>query len=288
MKIEYQDSIDRFLLNRMSDEERKSFEARCAENEELKDQFEHTKKVRTVISARSRILEMVQKWDEEYDAEEQAEKEKRASRVAREKRLIIYWLSGIAAVFVVGFFLSSTITFPDSDEIGNNVSLNHKNNETDRGDSTIDSLTTEKGEENLLAKNELGDSETKDVEKEEHNQVNQKVISNTGNDNIVMSSSTDNEKYEMDLQNIEAELQKIAEETKQNESKFASKSIDQDIYDTTAKLLKYQADQLLWKKVQILLVLSRTEEAISMLEEMRKARGKFQRKSDSLYHELKK
>ena len=63
MKLEYQDNIDRYLMGQMSGKERESFETKCTENPELNEQLEHTRKVRTVISARSRILEMVQKWD---------------------------------------------------------------------------------------------------------------------------------------------------------------------------------------------------------------------------------
>ena len=96
MRLEYQDNIDRYLLGRMSDEERKSFEIKCAGNQELKEQLEHTRDVRTVISERSKMLAKIQEWDDEYDVKK---------KMASHKTTWVYWLSGIAAILVIGFFL---------------------------------------------------------------------------------------------------------------------------------------------------------------------------------------
>ena len=324
MRLDYQDSIDRYLLNRMSDKERKSFEAKCAEAPELKNQLEHTRKVRMAISARSRILEQVQKWDEEYEAEEQAAKGKTAEeksikvvmdktakiaelkatkfteekderKNARKKRLYVYWLSGIAAVFVIGFFLYPTL-LPKPEESGNLVSMNQDDITMPHSHSTVNGTIESPGrkeeQENLLAKNDVEKKETKEskmkVEKETMSPLNQEHVFSFGKEDIVKASPSDKDESMKDLKKVEEEIQELIEKTKQNDQQYASGAIDQDIYETMAKLLKYQTDQLLWRKAKILHELNRTAEAITILDEIRKTKGLFQNRADSLYKELTK
>lgn len=287
MKIDYQDSIDRYIMGQMSDKERESFETKCAENPELKEQLEHTRKVRTVISARSRILEMVQKWDEDYEAENKATEVNIKTKVVREKKLVLYWLSGIAAVFVVGFFLFSAIHFPESEKPGNTISMNQKDDDMYKSDNTTDSIEEKVGQENLLAKSDLGGKEKKkeSIEKGEENMdpINQNSVYSFGNESFKMEGSTEKDEYVKELIIIDVELQKIIEKTEQNDQLYSVESVDKEGYEKTAKNLKNQADQFLWKKARILIALNRKSEALTILDEMRKTKGKFQNKADSLY-----
>ena len=96
MKIEFQDHIDDYLLNRMSEEDRIAFELQISENEELREQYEFTKTVQTAMKSRNEKLEKMNAWDKE------------ASRTNKRSftRKLIYGVSGMAAVFVVGVFVA--------------------------------------------------------------------------------------------------------------------------------------------------------------------------------------
>ena len=108
MKIEFQDRIDDYLLDRMSDEERKKFEADAAEDEELKEQLQFTETVQQAIKSRNEKLAAMEEWKNDYVWEET----RSASRSSG--RGIFYWISGIAAVFVVGFFLIQNLYVANS------------------------------------------------------------------------------------------------------------------------------------------------------------------------------
>lgn len=97
MKIEYQDRIDDYLLNRMSDEERKCFEMEAASDAELQEQLTFTKDVQYIMKSRNDKLAKLKEW--EY---------KDQVAVAKPHptyRRYLYWLSGIAALFMVVFLL---------------------------------------------------------------------------------------------------------------------------------------------------------------------------------------
>ena len=127
MKIEYQDRIDDYLLGRMSDEERKRFESDAAEDSELKDQLNFTETVQRATRSRNEKLAAMEKWKDDYVWEDERvaaasasehrptgsgydycpapTMESRRAGSSSPFKKIFYWASGIAAVFVVGFFL---------------------------------------------------------------------------------------------------------------------------------------------------------------------------------------
>ena len=96
MKEEYQDRIDNYLLGRMSEAERVSFERDLNLDDKLKEQYEFTKAVKNALMM-EKIEEDISRWDQEYVKEK--------SKKPKSQRRVFYWISGIAAVFVVGFFL---------------------------------------------------------------------------------------------------------------------------------------------------------------------------------------
>lgn len=126
MKINYQDRIDAFLLHRMSDEERMAFENEVNSDMELQEQLSFTEDVQQTLKSRNEKLAKMEEWQGDYEWEEEpsvaAAAEYRATgsgydycsapsmdeprSMSRSSGLkIIYWISGIAAMFVVGFFL---------------------------------------------------------------------------------------------------------------------------------------------------------------------------------------
>lgn len=96
MKEEYQDRIDNYLLGRMSEAERVSFERDLNLDDKLKEQYEFTKAVKNALMM-EKIEEDISRWDQEYVKEK--------SKKPKSQRRAFYWISGIAAMFVVGFFL---------------------------------------------------------------------------------------------------------------------------------------------------------------------------------------
>ena len=127
MKIDFQDRIDDYLLDRMSDEERKSFESDAAEDAELKEQLQFTETVQQATKSRNEKLAAMAEWKDDYEWEEDwvvaaSDAEYRAtgsgydycptptieesrSMPRSSGRRIFYWISGIAAVLIVGVFV---------------------------------------------------------------------------------------------------------------------------------------------------------------------------------------
>lgn len=99
MKIEFQDKIDNYLLNRMPQNERRAFEKEMDGNEELQEQLKFTKNVRSILESRNEKLAKMKKWDEDEQIQVSG----------RSRRTWGYAISGIAAVFIMGFFLFSAV-----------------------------------------------------------------------------------------------------------------------------------------------------------------------------------
>lgn len=97
MKIEYQDRIDDYLLDRMSDEERKSFEVEATSNKELQEQLTFTQDVQHVIKTRNEKLAKLKEWE--------GEEQEMVANPRPTYRRYLYWLSGIAALSMVVFLL---------------------------------------------------------------------------------------------------------------------------------------------------------------------------------------
>lgn len=93
MKKEYQDKIDEYLLDRMSNKERLAFEKEADNNKEIHDQLGFTEDVQMVMKSRNEKLAKMKKW-----------KEDNTPHISNHRML--YWLSGIAAVFILGFFIN--------------------------------------------------------------------------------------------------------------------------------------------------------------------------------------
>lgn len=275
MRLEYQDSIDRYLMNRMSDEERTLFETKCANNPELKEQFEHTKDVKAVISERKKLLERFQRWDKEYDEEKKV--------VERKNLSAIYWSSGIAAAFVVGYFLLATTNNPESEGMGNVVSINTGNHETLRLENPSDNIEVCNEHEKLLAKN--GPKEKKE-EKNANNLGDEPVLSFAEDKVFAPDQEIEND-LEKELVRVDVEIEAVIVKQSQLTQKLKSGEISQSVYDLRMHMLKFQNDELYWQKSQTLIKLNRINEAIALLNEIRNKDGVFQSKADSLYNVIK-
>lgn len=89
-----QEKIDAYLLNRMNESEKIEFEELLNKNQELKDQYQFTKTVRNELKDRTEKIKLLQTI-----------KEKGKSIKLRKIALTSSAITGIAAVFILVFFI---------------------------------------------------------------------------------------------------------------------------------------------------------------------------------------
>ena len=136
MNIEFQDRIDDYLLGRMSDEDGKAFEQELRNNDELSEQMELTKDVQTAIKSRNEKLAKMQEWEDDYELEDDSSvaaaryrpagsgsesclapsMDQTRSMPRSSNRRYLYWISGIAAIFITGFFIFNNVFYGNKSE----------------------------------------------------------------------------------------------------------------------------------------------------------------------------
>lgn len=259
MKIEIQDRIDDYLLDRMSDEERNSFESDAAENAELKEQLQFTETVQQATKSRNEKLAAMKEWKDDYVWEDEREVAasvaecrptgsgynycpapstyKTRSMPRSSGRKFLYWISGIAAVFVVGFFLIQNLYVTNSP-------YEYKPS------SRMNDMTLRAGSDNseielLLSQKKYGDA--LDLIEEKYLAVKEDSLV------IVQDETMDAERKEYDMQ-----------------------------------IVKDKQDELKWLKAHALLGLSQQETALRILDGLRNEEGYYQMAADSLYNHIKK
>lgn len=259
MNIEFQDRIDDYLLGRMSDEERNSFESDAAADAELKEQLQFTEAVQQATKSRNEKLTAMEEWKDDYVWEDESvaaasaaeyrptgsgydycpaqKMESRRVATSSPFKKILYWTSGIAAVFVVGFFLfqnryvaNSPVEYMPSPRM-NDVTLR------------------------------------------------------AGSDNSEIELLLGQKKYDEALDIIEEKYQAAHEDSLyiiQNES------IDTEQKEYDMQIVKDNQDELKWLKANALLGLSQQETALRILDELRNEEGYYQMAADSLYNHINK
>lgn len=256
MKIEFQDRIDDYLLNRMTDEERQAFESEVADNAEMKEQLSFTESVQHTVKSRNEKLAAMEEWEEDYHWKDESEIDaaaaeyrptgsgysycpappREAGKAARHTstRRILYWGSGIAAVFVVGFFLFQNLYLYDA---------------------TPDIMTSP-----------------------------MESTMRSGGDFSEIEMLLKQKKFSEALAKIEQETLVL-----KDDSTRLSQDVGLDEEKAEYKMLEIQAQQeeLTWLKVQTYLGLDRKEDAIMLLDKLRQSDGIYQLSADSLYHILK-
>lgn len=273
MRLEYQDSIDRFLLDRMTDDERNSFEKKCAGNPELEEQLEHTKNVKRVISERNELLAKFQEWDDEYNANKNA--------AIHNKRKWIYGISGVAAAIIVGYFLfaPSNISTP---EASSELISKKTNKEIPIVDSIAINSEKALAQKDLLAKNEVGKKDKKNSTPH----IDDEQVFSFSNNNIGKANTSQADLDEKELESVIERIKVITRRLSDLEREQASGDIEQIVYESSVSLLKHQRDRLCWRQSIILLNMSRKSEALTILDELRRTKGQYQHKADSLYNAL--
>lgn len=119
MKNDFQDRIDEYILDRMSDEEKAQLEMEINQDESKREQFEFTKNVKSAITSReeklARMRMMKGKYDHEHyqvaasmrptGTDDRCYAPVRQHAEKKPAKRIWWWASGIAAVLAIGLFV---------------------------------------------------------------------------------------------------------------------------------------------------------------------------------------
>lgn len=270
MKIEFQDRIDDYLLDRMSDEERTNFEAEVdsAVDVELKEQLQFTETVQQATKSRNEKLAAMEEWKDDYVWEDERvvaasateyratgsgydfyptpEMENRRVAISSPIKKMLYWVSGIAAVFIVGVFVFNLYRL-SSPEIAMETAPRPTETPGKNGNVSFWGHSHEVSTESLLAKREYS-----------------KVLARL-------------EKNEAD---IRADMLLIDRELHSRGESREDAMTEKDSLETN--LVK-----VLYLKAQALIGLDRKDEARVVLDEIRQSESEYSIKADSLYHLLR-
>lgn len=116
----FQDRIDEYLLHNdtMSEEEKAQFLKEIEDDAEKREQYEFTKSVKEAVKSRGEKLKVMAKFQEEYETHDEKRiracscprpeyREVEDTKIVEHKsnlRKKLVWISGIAAVLVIGIF----------------------------------------------------------------------------------------------------------------------------------------------------------------------------------------
>ena len=134
MKQEYQDQIDKYVLGQMDDTEKSVFEQDVAQDAGLQEQLQFTKDVTSATKSREEKLAKMENWEDDYvfednrrvsatnyrptgsgyDACPSPSTEQTFAKPRSSGKKVFYWISGIAAIFIAGFFLVNNLFVMES------------------------------------------------------------------------------------------------------------------------------------------------------------------------------
>lgn len=268
MKIDYQDRIDDYLLDRMSNEERNSFESDVAEDAELKEQLQFTETVQQATKSRNEKLAAMEEWKDDYMWEDERvaaasaveyhatgsgydycpEPTMESRRVATSSpfKKMLYWVSGIAAVFIVGVFVFNLYR-PSSPEIATRTASRPTEAPGKNGNVSF-----------------RGRSQNMDIESQ-----------------LAMGD------YSKALARLERDEADIRTDLMLIERELHSRGEGREDAMTEKDSLETNLVRVLYLKAQALIGLDRKDEARVVLDEIRHSKSDYGIKADSLYHLLR-
>ena len=263
MKIEYQDRIEDYLLNRMSNDERTVFEQDLKKDAALRDQYEFISMLKTALmieniekdvlsidSDGEDIAAVATSENEEsdcnYDNIIKLDLRKKQSLSRFSKSHVIVWISGLAAVFIVGLFIFNQLI--------------------------VDNNTNSSEIAYIQAPDTIFSSIIKDEDMsfDTGRKMDMKCMSTRGN------ALAQIEEYEV---YINSELMRLERELNSRGEEDFGEEIDS---------LKRKLLQLQYYKAKALIKLNRIKEAIKLLDEIRHSKSKYKEQADSLYKHIKK
>lgn len=264
MNIDFQDKIDDFVLDKMSETDKINFSKEIDSDKEKQEQLQLTKNLCNAIKSRNTKMSFISQFNKEYNDEH---------RNDTKKKKIIFWISSgvsIAAVFLLGIFIINP-PMKDSTRLSNNstpANLEqirpvdfHLYQESNKSFNDI---------VELLKQTKYEDALKLIVISEEHLTIECNKLSakseNTSRINL--------DGYKVNETNV-----------------FSNKSdsiMNNDCETNNIKLLEKQKYDLTWLKVNTLIGLNRILEAKQILIELREVDGAYKLKADSLLNNLEK
>ena len=228
---EYQDRIDDYILDRMSDEERSTFEKEMAADAELQEQVAFMQNMKKALKSRNEKLAAMKEWENDYvwEDERMAAIDIPAKPLVPIKRFV-YWISGVAAVFVAGLLIIQNVFLTPSD-------------------------------------------------------IDPRGMFREGASYAYIDTLILHEQYQEALTRIEEE-----NEVNRNDSiEFVQDSLmSEEALEYNMLLIKERQDDLKWQTVLVLLGMDRKDEALILLNELRKEKGAYQKDSRALYKLVKR
>lgn len=269
MKIDNQDKIDDYLLNRMSNEERLAFEKVIECDEELQKQLTFTEDVRRVMKERNERLSKMEKWKDDYVWEDEevaaasaakyrptgsgydycpapAMKSRRSMKSSPFKKKL-YWGAGIAALFIVGVLFLNQYR----------LLYNHSSTEIAKESSPHPNYSLPDANDNVSFR---GRSQDVDIESQLAMGDYSKALA----------------RIEMDEAGVRADLMLLERES-YSRGEFGEDAMAEK------DSLEMKLGRLHFFKAQALIGLERLEEALELLDEIRHSSSLYSGQADSLY-----
>lgn len=207
MKQEYQDRIDKYVLGQMDDTEKSEFEQEAAQNTELQEQLQFTKVVTSATKSREEKLAKMENWEDDYVFEDERRVaaanyrptgsgydacpspsiEQTFAKPRSSGKKVFYWISGIAALFIAGFFLVNNLFVMESGSPASPLPLEYGNMRGGTDFTSIEELLESQDFESALVQ----------IEKQEQELADEMAV-------LEQDSVQDNERKEYELQLIES------------------------------------------------------------------------------------
>lgn len=264
MNIDFQDKIDDFVLDKMSETDKINFTKEISFDKEKQEQLQLTKDLCNAIKSRNAKMSIISQFNKEYNDEH---------RIDTKKKKNIFWMSSVvsvAAVFILGIFIIIP-SMKDSTKLSKNSNL--ANVEQIRPvDFKLyqDSNNSYNDIVELLKQTKYEDALKLIIISEEHLAIEcNKLFAKSEN-----TSRINLDGYKVNETNVFSNL--------------SDSIMNNDCETNNIKLLEKQKYDLTWLKVNTLIGLNRILEAKQILIELRDVDGAYKLKADSLLNIIEK
>ena len=292
MKIEYQDRIEDYLLNRMSNDDRTLFEQDLKMDTELREQYEFISMVKTALMFENIEKDVLsvdsggediaaattsgnEKSDCNYEKNIRIDIRKKHTQSRFSKSHVIIWISGIAAMLIVGLFIFNNLPSYHDPALLETAYI--------QPSDSILSPAINKGEMCSEGRNEMeietllamGDYSKALVQAEQSEAIIMELMrtnresNSRGNCQEILGDENESLKCES------SQLQ------------YGSRGDSQEETGDELDSLENMLSQLQYWKAKALIGLNRKAEAIKLLDEIRHSESKYKEQADSLYKVLR-
>jgi pantoate kinase len=179
MKQEFQAQIDKYVLRQMDEAEMSAFEQDVAVDAEIQEQLQFTQEVASATRSREEKLAKMQEWEDDYEWKDERNvaaaryrptgsgyescpapsMEQTRAMPRSSARQYLYWISGIAAIFIVGFFLIYNFMGSEDNVMFDPSSIEYRVMRGGENYANIEKLLVDKKYEDALKQIEIEETE---------------------------------------------------------------------------------------------------------------------------------